>query len=67
MYIFFKMTDFVVNNKYIEMAKRKKRRRRRHKMSRGQGNRRCWEGYKATPGKTPYSKGSCTKKYQLKF
>ena len=22
---------------------------------------RCWKGYKPTPGKTPYSKGSCMK------
>ena len=22
---------------------------------------RCWDGYKPTPGKKPYSKGSCTK------
>jgi hypothetical protein len=22
---------------------------------------RCWEGYKPTPGKKPYDKGSCTK------
>ncbi len=23
---------------------------------------RCWKGYKPTPGKKPYSKGSCRKK-----
>ena len=23
---------------------------------------RCWPGYKETPGKTAYSKGSCVKK-----
>jgi len=26
-----------------------------------QGEGRCWEGYKPTPGKKPYSKGSCMK------
>lgn len=28
----------------------------------GRGKSRCWHGYKPTPGKKPYSKGSCTKK-----
>lgn len=27
---------------------------------------RCWKGYKPTPGKTPYSKGSCMKE-QIEF
>ena len=54
------MIDFTSNNEFIEVAKRGRRRKR-------QGNRRCWRGYKATPGKTPYSSGSCTRKYQLKF
>lgn len=59
------MIDFTPNNEFIEVAKRG--RRRRGKKGRGQGNRRCWRGYKATPGKAPYSSGSCTRKYQLKF
>ena len=60
------MIDFTSNNEFIEVAKRGRRRRRRRRSS-GQGNRRCWRGYKATPGKAPYSSGSCTRKYQLKF
>jgi len=27
---------------------------------------RCWDGYKPTPGKKPYSEGSCTKKTESK-
>ena len=26
---------------------------------------RCWKGYEPTPGKKPYSKGSCKKSYPL--
>lgn len=30
--------------------------------SKSGGKGRCWSGYKPTPGKKPYSPGSCTKK-----
>ena len=40
----------------VKMAKVKKSRKKKTK-KRG----RCWKGYKPTPGKTPYSKGSCRK------
>jgi len=31
-------------------------------VDKGEKEGRCWEGYKPTPGKKPYSEGSCTKK-----
>jgi len=30
-------------------------------MERSNASKRCWEGYEATPGKEPYSDGSCRK------
>ena len=31
-------------------------------VERSNASKRCWEGYEATPGKEPYSDGSCRKK-----
>ena len=44
----------------VEVAGRKRRGRRKRGGRRGQKRRgRCWKGYRPTPGKKPYSRGSC--------
>ena len=71
------VVEDILDENYIAEAKEKVPPKKSHQMNKGASEKgldklkkfkkkikknRCWEGYEPTPGKKPYSEGSCRKK-----